>query len=232
MSEEETKKVKPSQLLSNSGKCPIKRYNKQESTGVTNEPPDTPDRPLPQSHMDAKVTTTNSDDPFELVPSGIIPASGRGNSEDGTSWRNPSAGQLFRALQRRGKPIEEEDSLAVAVVHQMVTDNSWNAVMEYENMHERECDNITLARFEGKDGIYSPKARFMKFFYGLVPFDRHDWVVDRCGKEVTYVIDYYSVDDGADDVEYFVDARPAGLSGMFDRVKLAFNKWKNDEKWF
>ena len=25
-----------------------------------------------------------------------------------------------------------------------------------------------------------------------LPFDRHDWVVDRCGKEVKYTIDYYS----------------------------------------
>jgi len=23
------------------------------------------------------------------------------------------------------------------------------------------------------------------------PFDRHDWIVDRCGKEVRYIIDYY-----------------------------------------
>ena len=24
-----------------------------------------------------------------------------------------------------------------------------------------------------------------------LPFDRHDWWVDRCGKEVRYTIDYY-----------------------------------------
>lgn len=24
------------------------------------------------------------------------------------------------------------------------------------------------------------------------PFDRHDWVVDRCGKKVEYVIDFYA----------------------------------------
>ena len=26
-----------------------------------------------------------------------------------------------------------------------------------------------------------------------LPFDRHDWIVDRAGKEVRYVIDYYDV---------------------------------------
>ena len=39
------------------------------------------------------------------------------------------------------------------------------------------------------------------------PFDRHDWTVDRCGKEVRYIIDYYAVDDGMGDTDYFVDAR-------------------------
>ena len=24
-----------------------------------------------------------------------------------------------------------------------------------------------------------------------LPFDRHDWIVDRCGKHVRYIIDYY-----------------------------------------
>jgi len=26
---------------------------------------------------------------------------------------------------------------------------------------------------------------------GIRPFDRHDWVIDRCGTEVRYIIDYY-----------------------------------------
>ena len=31
---------------------------------------------------------------------------------------------------------------------------------------------------------------FVTYRYEL-PFDRHDWIVDRCGKHVRYVIDYY-----------------------------------------
>lgn len=30
-----------------------------------------------------------------------------------------------------------------------------------------------------------------------LPFDRHDWYVDRCGTEVRYVIDFYFDDDKA-----------------------------------
>ena len=53
--------------------------------------------------------------------------------------------------------------------------------------------------------------------YGF-PFDRHDWFVDRGGREVHYVIDYYySPAPGADVAEpgaeltksIFVDVRPA-----------------------
>ncbi len=54
-----------------------------------------------------------------MIPSSTIPASGRGNSEDGKAWLNPSASQLYRAMQRRDKPIEKEDALAVAVMHEM-----------------------------------------------------------------------------------------------------------------
>lgn len=32
---------------------------------------------------------------------------------------------------------------------------------------------------------------------GPAPFDRHDWIVDRCGKEVRYVIDFYFYDEKA-----------------------------------
>ena len=70
----------------------------------------------------------------------------------------------------------------------------------------------------------------------LRPFDRHDWYVNRCGKEVKYVIDYYSFEQadpetGETSIDYFIDARPAPtLSGMYDRARLAFGKWKRGEK--
>ena len=43
-----------------------------------------------------------------------------------------------------------------------------------------------------------------------LPFDRHDWIVDRNGKEVRYIIDYY--DGGPVDKDYqftILDVRPA-----------------------
>ncbi len=37
----------------------------------------------------------------------------------------------------------------------------------------------------------SPLARFSSWCGGQLPFDRHDWWVNRCGQEVRYVIDFY-----------------------------------------
>ena len=47
------------------------------------------------------------------------------------------------------------------------------------------------------------------------PFDRHDWIVDRCGREVRYVIDFYAHDPGNGlPPTTIIDARcEAGVSG-------------------
>lgn len=186
--------------LSGGSKCPMgygadgSKDNGGGSGGSSSEPPDTPDRPITNAHADAVVVrNTESSDPMEAVPGSSIPASGRGNSDSGHTWLNPSPNQLFRALARRDKAIEYEDAPAVAHVHEIVVNSSWDGVMEFENMHKTACSEPTLARFEGMDGIYSPKARVMKTLFGMIPFDRHDWTVDRCGKEIRYIIDYYAI---------------------------------------
>jgi cytochrome c heme-lyase len=55
--------------------------------------------------------------------------------------------------------------------------------------------------------------------------------VDRCGKEVRYIIDYYAFEDEGE-VSYTVDARPAGLGGIPDRMRVAFSKWQRGERWY
>ncbi|KAL0200433.1 hypothetical protein M9458_003620, partial [Cirrhinus mrigala] len=54
-----------------------------------------------------------------------------------------------------------------------------------------------------------------------LPFDRHDWIIDRCGKEVRYVIDYY--DGGQVAKHTILDVRPAfdSLGAVWDRMKVA-----------
>jgi cytochrome c heme-lyase len=61
-----------------------------------------------------------------------------------------------------------------------------------------------------------------------LPFDRHDWVVDRCGTQVRYVIDFYG---GAPDpkapVSFYLDVRPdLSFQGISDRLKMFWNTGK------
>ena len=70
------------------------------------------------------------------------------------------------------------------------------------------------------------------FRYEL-PFDRHDWIVDRCGKEVRYIIDYY--DGGPVDPEShrfaILDVRPAmdSFENVWDRMVVAWWRWTHKE---
>lgn len=64
-----------------------------------------------------------------------------------------------------------------------------------------------------------------------LPFDRHDWIVDRCGKDVRYVIDYY--DGGMPDEHYkfaLLDVRPAmdSIDNCYDRARVCLWRWKQE----
>lgn len=60
-----------------------------------------------------------------------------------------------------------------------------------------------------------------------LPFDRHDWVVDRCGQDVRYVLDFYQGPPKSNSlVSMHVDVRPAldSWQAAFDRAE----KWMRD----
>lgn len=62
-------------------------------------------------------------------------------------------------------------------------------------------------------------------FRYTLPFDRHDWVVDRDGREVRYVIDFYEgrrekhIPNEAP-ISIYLDVRPAldSFAAVFDRI--------------
>lgn len=87
-----------------------------------------------------------------------------------------------------------------------------------------------LKSFGGKASSYSPRARFRNLLGYELPFDRHDWIVDRNGKEVRYIIDYY--DGGAVDAKYqfaIIDVRPAmdSFENVWDRMKVTWLRWRH-----
>ena len=59
-----------------------------------------------------------------------------------------------------------------------------------------------------------------------LPFDRHDWVVNRNGTKVRYIIDFYEgKKDPIKPVSIFLDVRPAvdSVDTLLDRMKRIFD---------
>ena len=66
-----------------------------------------------------------------------------------------------------------------------------------------------------------------------MPFDRHDWVVDRCGEEVRYVIDFYNgVPAPGMPIAMHVDVRPAldSFQAALDRLRMQL-RWMGSGRW-
>lgn len=160
----------------------------------------------------------------------------RGSAEG--EWVYPSEQMFYNALHRKGKAdgVQEHLMNSVVAIHNNMNERAWKQVLEWESLHCAECPTPKLLRFHGRPDDLSPKAR-LKLAFGLVskPFDRHDWTVDRCGKHVRYILDYYDVkakpgeesrmpmlhdEDAVPTIE--MDIRPAldSPGALYDRMRL------------
>lgn len=160
-----------------------------------------------------------------------------------STWLYPSPQMFLNALSRKKKAddVTEKDASSMVAIHNNMNERGWAAVLDWEALHCDECDprKISLLRFVGRPTNFSPKAQ-IKYALGLAPrpFDRHDWVIDRCGTEVRYILDYYDAtarvkDDtipklhDKDSVPSIqIDVRPAGdtPSQLFDRARMALRR--------
>lgn len=149
-------------------------------------------------------------------------------------WVYPSQQMFWNAMLRKGwkwreEKLEPHDMDHIIKLHNANNEQAWLEVLKWEALHARECGNPKLKSFGGKATDFSPRARIRSWMGYELPFDRHDWIVDRCGKEVRYVIDYY--DGGSPDDKYrfaLLDVRPAldSPGNMWDRVKVCCMRWK------
>ncbi|PFH38765.1 putative cytochrome C-type heme lyase [Besnoitia besnoiti] len=137
--------------------------------------------------------------------------------EDST-WVYPSPLQFHRAVQRKNKePPPPEAMESTVFVHDLVNERTWKKILQWERALHSECEKLTLSRFVGRSEDYTPTARFRQLFSYLgLPFDRHDWYVNRCGETVRYVVDYYDDTRAEDNIQVFIHARPAW-----------FDSWQN-----
>ncbi|XP_072560145.1 holocytochrome c-type synthase [Paramormyrops kingsleyae] len=151
------------------------------------------------------------------------------------NWVYPSEQMFWNAMLRKGwrwkdDDLSQKDMTNIIKIHNQNNEQAWQEILKWEALHARECPcGPTLVRFGGKAKELSPRARIRSFMGYELPFDRHDWIVNRCGKEVRYVIDYY--DGGEVDKQTYqftiLDVRPAvdSLGAVWDRMKVAWWRW-------
>ncbi|KAI8634400.1 cytochrome c/c1 heme-lyase [Xylariaceae sp. FL1651] len=135
---------------------------------------------------------------------------------DGTTgnWIYPSERMFFEAMKRKGHDPRAADMQTVVPIHNAVNERAWAEIKAWEGpwIQGSSCDGPRLHSFSGLSTQMSPKARFNTLLGYQAPFDRHDWVVDRCGREIDYVIDFYAGRNGSSGVDgklsFYLDVRP------------------------
>jgi len=177
------------------------------------------------------------DQPFLLSVkrerSTIPKAGGVGENE---CWEYPSAQMFWNAMLKKGwrwreDDLSERDMNNIIRIHNANNELAWNEVMKWERMLHPECEGPKLKSFRGNAEKISPRARLRHWLGYELPFDRHDWVVDRCGqRDVRYVIDYYDIGPVDAKTKLFtqLDVRPAvtDLGNLWDRMVVAYWRFK------
>ncbi|KAI0423984.1 cytochrome c/c1 heme-lyase [Xylaria sp. FL1042] len=130
------------------------------------------------------------------------------------NWIYPSERMFFDAMKRKGHDPRAADMRTVVPIHNAVNERAWAEIKAWEGpwIQGSSCSGPRLHSFSGLSTQMSPKARLNTLLGYQAPFDRHDWVVDRCGKEIEYVIDFYAgrnASNGADGkLSFYLDVRP------------------------
>merc|ERR1711953_712483 len=157
----------------------------------------------------------------------------------GETWVYPSAQMFWNAMLRKGwrwtdeEGISEETMNHIIHIHNNNNEAAWQEVLLWEALHADECGRPMLKSFGGKAKYFSPRARIRGWMGYEMPFDRHDWIIDRGGKEVRYIIDYYDgeLDPGSHRFAQ-LDVRPAldSFEAVADRFKVFC--WRKKEEYF
>jgi len=162
----------------------------------------------------------SQDQPFELSKervSSSIPKFAPKGKQDNT-WQYPSPQMFWNAMTRKGwrwqdDEVEQSDINNIISIHNVNNERAWREILMWERAyHENECkwQDIKLKKFSGKAKEFTWRAKIRNIIYGYpLPFDRHDWIIDRCGKERTYIIDYYSGSMNEETMQFTdLDVRP------------------------
>ncbi|WWD21324.1 hypothetical protein CI109_105808 [Kwoniella shandongensis] len=198
-------------------KCPVPHDGTTTMNPLNNIPANLSLTKQPDQKLDLPTDRTASSIPRPVTPD----APGGEAYGTGNVWDYPSPQQFYNALVRKGWETPEDSVEVMVAIHNFLNERAWDEVMKWEK-RKPNGDKATLARFTGRPGELSPKARMHLFagklfperFNTTPPFDRHDWIVTRPDPSVPatsvptdqssaalaeqpkittrYVIDYYS----------------------------------------
>lgn len=117
-------------------------------------------------------------------------------------------------MARKQHNPRASDMGVVVPIHNAVNERAWAHVLDWEQGRGGDkCGGVKLVSFMGKPKERSPRAQWRILLGYQPPFDRHDWIVDRCGVRMRYVIDFYtgkgSNSANPQNLSFYLDCRPA-----------------------
>uniref|UniRef100_A0A0N4ZR41 Holocytochrome c-type synthase n=1 Tax=Parastrongyloides trichosuri TaxID=131310 RepID=A0A0N4ZR41_PARTI len=199
---------------SSNGSCPVQK-NPLNGEENPNQKP-APDQPFPLS-----TKRINSSIP---------------KADTNENWQYPSPQMFWNAMRRKGWNWKEEnmsqaDMEKLILIHNANNEEAWKEILKWEELLHPECPTPKLRSFKGNAKKLSPRAQIRSWMGYEKPFDRHDWIVDRCGlMDVHYVIDYYDAGSVDPQTKLFtgLDVRPAmdNFVSVMDRMKVATMRFK------
>lgn len=172
------------------------------------------------------------DQPFPLSTERVKSTIPKADSNE--TWTYPSPQMFWNAMLRKGwrwkeSDLSPEDMDHIISIHNANNEMAWAEVLKWEALHadEQGPGGPRLKKFGGKAKEFSPRAKIRNWMGYELPFDRHDWVVDRNGQEVRYVIDYYDGQVKKNHEFALLDVRPAldSFTAVYDRCKVAVMRW-------
>ena len=203
---------------SNTG-CPVK-HDGTAGPGTYN--PATGDLRFGQERQPNQVVDLSTERIVSSIPKSDLTPAHQPNGLD--RWVYPSEQQYFNAMKRKGYDPAEHDIPVILAIHNIVNEEGWSKVKEWESLRGEAAPK--LKQFLGRPKDVSPKAFFMSLLGYKLPFDRHDWIIDRNGHDVRYVIDFYKGSQpagGRAAIAMYLDVRPAldSHTAVIDRVSVA-----------
>ncbi|KAL7675210.1 hypothetical protein ACOME3_001473 [Neoechinorhynchus agilis] len=177
-------------------RCPFHRSGKQEY-GITKLP----------------------NEPMRLSGSREVSSIPKADAK-GDYWVYPSEKMFWKAMVSKGwrwrkdSAPDEDVMRSIIALHNANNEATWKEIEKWEQF-----------AVNGNSAKYSPRARIRYYMGYDLPFDRHDWIVDSCGRDLRYIIDYY--DSSESNVMSAIDVRPSMTTptGFYTRLRAVFKSF-------